>query len=195
MMMIKLRTKKVQGDGHCLYRAIMQSFAGGLLTRPQENAAAINFRNTVTKHICTHPAKFKPMFEEEKNEDHYLARYPTFKDYCVAARRPHSRLYGGRLDLQAAADILHANVMVHWPKNKTTPRDAPSLTFKSPSSIRQNAPTIIRVQKTTDDHYDAIVAVQTQGPPVKKTPSKKKKKKKKTIAKKRKTASRRLTSL
>jgi hypothetical protein len=181
-MKISLKTLKVQGDGHCLYRAIMQSFADGYLTKTQEKTAATRFREAVTRYICTHPSKFKRMFHEEKRADDYLAQYDTFEDYCVAARRPGSRLYGGMLDLQAAADILHATVMVHWPKNETSPQEDPILSFKSrSSSSRQNAPTIIRIQKTTHDHYDAIVYKRgpPSGPPPRVTKAKASKKKKK----------------
>jgi hypothetical protein len=171
-MQTTLKTLKVQGDGHCLYRAIMQSFADGMLTKPQENAAAREFRDAVTRYICTHPNKFKRLFIQERKEDDYLSRrFRSFEEYCIAARHPRSNLYGGRLDLQAAADILHAKIMIHWPKTKTRPHETPVLTFEpSVLSVRLNNPSSIRVQKSTDDHYDAIV--------VRETPIRKKRKRK-----------------
>ncbi|ETV92824.1 hypothetical protein H310_13031 [Aphanomyces invadans] len=128
----------IEADGNCLFRTLSDQIYGD-----QVHFASV--RQRIVAHIQAHRDDLEPFLEDEEEFDHYCRRMAD------------DGVWGGNLELFAAAQVWQCNIVVHQVDGKCTTIECGSADARS-----------FHVCYYNDEHYDSIRSLDDDltGPPI-----------------------------
>ena len=123
-----LIVEEMDADGNCLFRAIADQLEGDVSKHEEMRKECID-------HILRHKESFVPFIEDDR----------TIEDYCKAMAE--DSVWGGQLEMNALANALKFNVIVHQVDNPSMAQ-----VFHEPIA---NYP-IVHLSYHLEEHYNSV---------------------------------------
>lgn len=153
---MKLKVKRVQGDGSCMYRAVAQSYYadryGRLATKKEENAMVTSLRNMVADYIEQHPMIVSGTEMYLVNPVlHSLSPANVARNYANNVRSRGK--WGEELELSVLAHIFGRTIHVYNENGKEFLHQVGSIN----GTNYRNGGEPLRIAYENDLHYNALI--------------------------------------